>query len=111
MKLDKSTQSDLIITSPEDPTVTVDSLEVAQFIYLLLKREKLQNVIDTITSKAVLILGRFTPDERKKILDVIANELRKYNQLPIIFDFERSSARDFTETIKILMIFLIWRLK
>lgn len=102
LKLDKSTQSDLIITSPEEPTVTVDNLEVAQFIYLLLKREKLRNVIDTITSKTVLILGRFTPAERKKILDVIANELRKYNLLPIIFDFERSSARDFTETIKIL---------
>src|SRR5262249_3645672 len=29
-------------------------------------------------------------------------ELRKYNLLPIIFDFERSDNRDFTETIKIL---------
>jgi hypothetical protein len=35
-----------------------------------------QTVIDAITSKLVLILGRFTP-ERKTILDAIRDELRK----------------------------------
>jgi uncharacterized protein YjbI with pentapeptide repeats len=94
-------QSSLIITPPDAPTVTVDDLEVAQFIYLLLNRAKLRNVINTITSKAVLILGRFTPD-RKVVLDAMANELRKHNLLPIIFDFEGATTRDLTETIKIL---------
>jgi uncharacterized protein YjbI with pentapeptide repeats len=99
--LDGAKQSNLIVTPEGEPTITVDDLEVAQFIYLLLKREKLRNVIDTITSRAVLILGRFIP-ERKVILDAIAEEVRKQHLLPIIFDFERSTARDFTETIKIL---------
>lgn len=81
--------------------ITVDDLQVAQFIYLLLNRQNLRNVIDTITSKAVLILGRFTP-ERKIILDAIADELRKNNLLPIIFDFDKPTDRDFTETIKTL---------
>jgi len=94
-------QSDLIITQPDEATVTVGDLEVAQFIYLLLNRKKLRNVLDTITSKAVLLLGRFTA-ERKAILDALADELRKQNLLPIIFDFERSTNLDFTETIKIL---------
>jgi uncharacterized protein YjbI with pentapeptide repeats len=83
------------------PQVTVDDLQVAQFIYLILDRKTLRNVINTITSKAVLILGRFTP-ERKVILDSIAEELRNYNLLPIIFDFEQPENRDFTETIKTL---------
>lgn len=94
-------QSGIRITSENEDEITVDDLRVAQFIYLLLNRQNLRNVISTITSKAVLILGRFTP-ERKIILDTIANELRKHNLLPVIFDFERSSTRDFTETIKIL---------
>lgn len=81
--------------------ITVDDLQVAQFVHLLLNRQNLRNVIDTITSKAVLILGRFTP-ERKKILDAMADELRKNNLLPIIFDFEKPTDRDFTETIKTL---------
>jgi uncharacterized protein YjbI with pentapeptide repeats len=96
-----ASQTGLVITRPDEPAVTVDDLEVAQFIYLLLNREKLRNVLSTITSKAVLILGRFSP-ERKAVLDAIAQELRKSNLLPIIFDFERATSRDFTETIKIL---------
>jgi hypothetical protein len=92
-------QSNLVIS--HEHLLTVDNLEVAQFVYLMLNRKKLRNVIDTITSKSVLILGRFTP-ERKAVLDAMANELRKYDLLPIIFDFERASSRDFTETIKTL---------
>jgi hypothetical protein len=90
-----------VITPPSQPKLTVDELDVAQFIYLLLNRKKLRNVLDSITTKAVLILGRFT-SERKAVLDAMADELRKHNMLPIIFDFERSTNRDFTETIKIL---------
>ncbi len=99
--LTEAVQTNLIISDWDEPAVTVDDLEVAQFIYLLLNRQKLRNVIDTITSKGVLILGRFTP-ERKVVLDAMADEVRKYNLLPIIFDFDRSTNRDFTETIKIL---------
>ena len=52
-------QKNLIITPLEDRSmVVVDNLEVAQFIYLLLNNAKIRHVIDTITSKVVLILGR-----------------------------------------------------
>ena len=105
VKVDKDTnQKNLIITDPSrtwEPEVSVDDLEVAQFIYLLLNRQKIRNVLDTITSKSVLILGRFIP-ERKIILNAMADSLRENKLIPIIFDFERSTNRDFTETIKIL---------
>ena len=102
LKTNKYTeQLGLVVTDKDGPIITVDNLEVAQFVYLMLNRKKLRDVIDTITSKSVLILGRFTP-ERKAVLDAMANELRKHNLLPIIFDFERASSRDFTETIKTL---------
>jgi uncharacterized protein YjbI with pentapeptide repeats len=94
-------QSKLMITPKDEASIYVDNLQVAQFIYLLLNRENLREVIDTITSKVVLILGRFTK-ERKEILDALAGELRKYNLLPVIFDFDKPTSRDFTETIKTL---------
>ncbi len=94
-------QADLIITPEEDPVITVDDLEVAQFIYLLLSNEKIRNVIDTITSKVVLILGRFT-DERKAVLDALRNELRKHNYLPILFDFDKPVSKDVTGTVETL---------
>lgn len=99
--LTNTVQNDLIITPVDESTVTVDDLEVAQFIYLLLNRNKLRKVINTINTKAVLILGRFTP-ERKLVLDLVAEQLRKNGLLPIIFDFQRPTELDFTETIRIL---------
>jgi len=99
--LSGANQRNLVITLDPAPVVTVDNLEVAQFIYLLLNNGNIRQVIDTITSKVVLILGRFTP-ERKAILDAIRNEIRKRDYLPVLFDFARPSNRDITETISIL---------
>ena len=98
---DQTIQSNLIITDKGEPEITVDNLEVAQFIYLLLHNEKLRDVIHTIGEKAVLILGRFS-DGRKEILYAMRDKLREKGFLPIIFDFERATERDFTETIQIL---------
>ena len=50
-------QHHLIITKEGEPVVTVDDLEVGQFIYLILNNTKIRSVINTITSKGVLILG------------------------------------------------------
>lgn len=101
IELEGTTQSNLVITDLDEPEITVDNLEVAQFIYLLLHNEKLRDVIDTITSKAVLILGRFT-DERKAVLEAIREELRHRNYVPILFDFDKPPSRDVTETVAIL---------
>ena len=62
---------------------------------------RVRKVIDTITSKVVLILGRFTA-ERKPVLAAVREELRKPDDLPIMFDFEKPSNRDLTETISTL---------
>jgi uncharacterized protein YjbI with pentapeptide repeats len=101
LKLDGAKQQNLVITHEYEPTVTVDNIEVAQFIYLMLNNQKIRDVIDTITSKVVLILGRFT-DERKAVLDALREELRKRNYLPILFDFSVPATRDITETVSLL---------
>ena len=65
LKLDEHTkQQNLIITPYGEPEITVDNIEVAQFVYLLLHNEKIRDVIDTIGKKAVLILGRFTAERK-----------------------------------------------
>jgi len=95
-------QTDLIISRNEEAVITVDTVEVAQFIYLLVDNKKIRDAINTLTSKTVLILGRFTIPERKAILDALRNKLREYDLLPIVFDFDRPTDKDFTETIKTL---------
>jgi len=101
VNLKGATQSNLVITPKEESVIQVDNLEVAQFIYLLLNNQKIRDVIDTITSKVVLILGCFTP-ERKAVLDAIREQLRENNYLPVLFDFEKPASKDLTGTITTL---------
>jgi Pentapeptide repeats (8 copies) len=108
---DKTSQKDLVIIyekEAEDQSgqrgeghVVVDDLRVAQFIYLLLHNENIRHVINTVSKKAVLILGRFTP-ERKAILEAIREWLRKNDYVPILFDFDKPTYRDITETVQLL---------
>jgi Pentapeptide repeats (8 copies) len=99
--LDGAKQQNLVITPENEPEITVDHIEVAQFVYLMLHNQKIRDVIDIITAKAVLILGRFT-DERKAVLDALREELRKRNYVPILFDFAVPAARNITETVTLL---------
>jgi hypothetical protein len=101
VQLQGAIQSNLVITPEEESTITVDNLKIAQFIYLLLNNAEIREVINTIGQKCVLILGRFTP-ERKAVLDALREKLHSLNFLPIVFDFERPTTHDFTETIMTL---------
>jgi uncharacterized protein YjbI with pentapeptide repeats len=101
VQLENAIQKNLIITPEGEATITIDNLKVAQFIYLMLNNKEIRDVINTLTTKSVLILGRFTP-ERKAILDALREKLRAYNYLPILFDFEKPSRLDLTETVTTL---------
>src|SRR6185312_13535354 len=46
LELDGAKQQDLVITGWDEPKITVDDIEVAQFIYLLLNNKKIRDVID-----------------------------------------------------------------
>jgi hypothetical protein len=67
----------------------------------MLHNRKIRDIIDTLTSKVVLILGRFTP-ERKAVLDALREELRQHNYVPVLFDFEGPSSKDVVETVTLL---------
>ncbi len=111
--LDGATQLDLVtadmhsssnewkLPEPDASRPTVDDIEVAQLVFLLQTNKKVRNLVDTLSSKVVLILGRFTA-ERKAVLDSLKAKLRTENLVPIIFDFEGPGARNLTETVVIL---------
>lgn len=97
LNLDGCKQSNIAI-SESSSSITVPTVELAQFISLLINSKNLRQVIETITSKVVLILGRFTP-ERKAVLDEIKEQLDGHGYLAVLFDFEVPSSRDITETV------------
>ena len=98
---DEALRQGLVVSRASEPDVIVDDLEVAQFVYMLLSREKLRTVIQAVTSRGVLILGRFR-DGGIEVLQGMAEVLRHEGYLPMIFDFDRPDERDYSDTVRIL---------
>jgi len=101
LKLDRTKQQNLVITGFDEPEITVDNIEVAQFIYLLLHNEKIRDVIDTIGKKGVLLLGRFT-EGRMVVLERLREKLRDLGFVPMVFNFDKPESKDFSETVRLL---------
>lgn len=111
LQLEGAKQNELVVryrftgvepgTNAAENELVVEDLQVAQFLYLLLNNARVRDAIDTLGKKVVLILGRFTP-ERKRVLNGLRDALRAQQYVPIIFDFERPTQRDLTETVRIL---------
>jgi uncharacterized protein YjbI with pentapeptide repeats len=101
LKLERAKQQNLVITADFEPAITVDNIEVAQFVYLLLHNEKIRDVIDTIGKKGVLLLGRFT-EGRIQILERLREKLRTLGYVPMVFNFDKPETKDFTETVRLL---------
>jgi hypothetical protein len=101
LHLDGTRQANLRITLSSEPEILVDNLEVAQFLHMMLNNQAIRAVIDTITSKVVLILGRFS-NTRKPVLEALRDALRARGYVPVLFDFEPSVERNLTETITLL---------
>ena len=101
LKLEGATQQNLVITRAGEPEITVDNIEVAQFVYLLLDNPKIRNLIDTVGKKAVLLLGRFT-EGRLQVLDRLREKLRSLGFVPMVFNFDKPRTKDFTETVRLL---------
>jgi hypothetical protein len=101
LKLEGAKQQNLVITRRDEPTVTVDNIEVAQFVYLLLHNEKIRDVIDTIGKKGVLLLGRFT-EGRMVVLERLREKLRSLGFVPMVFNFDKPETKDFSETVRLL---------
>jgi hypothetical protein len=101
LKLEGAKQQNLVITRRDKPPITVDNIEVAQFIYLMLHNEKIRDVIDTIGKKGVLLLGRFTAG-RIMVLERLREKLRDLGFVPMVFNFDKPETKDFTETVRLL---------
>jgi hypothetical protein len=94
-------ETSLIVSPPGDATLSADSLALAQFLYFLIRNENAREVIDTLTTKVVLIRGSFG-EERKRVLDSIRDRLRTIGLIPVVFDFAVPASKDTTGTVETL---------
>lgn len=93
-------QRDMVIET-SDGSISLDNIALAQFVYLLMSNEGVRSAIDTLASKTVLILGRFSLD-RKRILDELKVYVRDNGYVPLMFDFDKPESRSLTETVRTL---------
>ena len=94
-------QERLRISRHDEPLITTDDLEIAQFLYLMLYNERVGRVVDSVATKLVLILGRFGTG-RKEVLETLREEVQKRDRIGVIFDFEAPDHRDLSETASLL---------
>ncbi len=98
LKLEGANQSNLVVTPTNEMAVTVDNLEVAQFIGLLLQNHQLGDVINTIKAKIVLIVGDFS-GQRQKNLQQVRDLVRQQHYVPVVFDLHKPVGRDLQKKI------------
>jgi uncharacterized protein YjbI with pentapeptide repeats len=101
--LDDAIQTNLRITPDDEAEITVDNLEVAQFLFLILHNETIRELIEGFSGRIVLILGRFTP-ERAAIRETLRDVARQHQPpyAPVLFDIEAASERNAPEMVGML---------
>ena len=87
LRLQGTEQTNLVITPAGQPVITVDNLNVAQFLTMLIMNLEVREVVDTIASRTVLLLGLCTP-RRKALLEALCSGLRQRSYTPVLFHFE-----------------------
>ena len=105
VETDANTRQDLIVGKHEnerEATLRAHDLRTAQLLALMLDAAGVRSVIDSVTSKLVLILGSFSPAE-KVVLDALRLSLQSCGYVAVEFDFERPSDRDYAETVLTLV--------
>ena len=101
VEIDEETIQRNLYIDNDGPSITVDNIKIAQFLHTILSISEISNVLNTLSGKAVLILGRFS-EERLSILEAIAIKLRTLDDLPIIFNFDKPVNMNTSETIRII---------
>jgi uncharacterized protein YjbI with pentapeptide repeats len=94
-------QTDLRITrEDQQETITVANLQVAQFVYLLLHNKTIRDVIETVSNKGVLLIGRLT-GPGGELLRAIRDKLTTapYGLVPIMFEFAPVPAQETARTL------------
>ncbi len=96
-----SSQRDLDIMPAQEPVISVDSLQTAQLVGLLLHHARARDVVFSITLNTVLVIGRF-PEKRQAVLAAVKEGLRRDDYSPIVLDFNLPGSGDKAEIVKTL---------
>jgi uncharacterized protein YjbI with pentapeptide repeats len=104
VQTDVDTRQDLIVDVREGSSrapLRAHDLQTAQLLALMLDGNGVRSFLNSVSSKLVLILGSFLPED-KQILDALRDRLKSHGYLAVTFDFVRPLERDYAETVVVL---------
>jgi hypothetical protein len=78
--------------------ITVDDIELAQFVYLLQNHKKLRETLTVLNERGVLLLGRFGGGGLERLYEY-REQLTRHGYKAMIFDFARPESLSQTETV------------
>jgi uncharacterized protein YjbI with pentapeptide repeats len=78
--------------------LTVDDIELAQFVYYLSNHKKMRDALNILNDKGVLLLGRFKDGGLERLYS-IRERLQSKGYMAMIFDFARPDNLSLTETV------------
>ena len=78
--------------------MTVDDIELAQFVYYLNDHKKMRDTLNILNDKGVLLLGRFKDGGLERLYS-IREWLQRKGYMAMIFDFARPDNLSLTETV------------
>jgi hypothetical protein len=78
--------------------MTVDDIELAQFVYYLNDRKKMRDTLNILNDKGVLLLGRFKDGGLERLYS-ICEWLQRKGYMAMIFDFARPDNLSLSETV------------
>lgn len=81
--------------------VEVDDIQLAQFHNIVDEWGSVGRLLAATTQRVVLILGRFRP-RRKRVLQALADALRRRGKIAVIFDFPSPMDREISDTVRFI---------
>ncbi|MGE5740803.1 MAG: pentapeptide repeat-containing protein [Candidatus Aminicenantes bacterium RBG_16_66_30] len=99
--LTRTSQLDLDIMPAQEPVLSVDGLQTAQLVGLLLHHERARAEVFSITLNTVLVIGRFA-EERRPVLEAVKDSLRGSGYSTLVLDFHLPGSGDKNEIVKTL---------
>ena len=101
VRTEGASQRDLDIMPAQQPVLSVDSLQTAQLVGMLLHHRQARDEVFAVTLNTALVIGRF-PGERKAVLAAVKEALRKGGYSPLVLDFDLPGSGDKNEIVKTL---------
>ena len=96
-------QGRLLISAPGEPSIQLESLEVAQFVQTLVMSSPMKGLLDSARSRLVLVIGRFSGDaERVAVGNSLWEAVQQRGLVPVLVDWPEGRREDLPEIVSAL---------